>query len=88
MDSITVVIPAQPYLYDKYIGWDNITNLSKPCYLEEALTKAGYTDNKVTGDGITVINNKTYKPAEPFNGNVVKAKIEHESISVTLIPIE
>jgi hypothetical protein len=80
-DKIEVVIPAQEYNLDKYMG------LSGRCYLEEQLDNI-YGEDKVWvgGSGRTEINGIVYGTEEAFNAEIVEVTFERgEDIKVTLI---
>lgn len=82
MDEITVVIPAQTYDPDKYMG------INGRCYLEEALDKAGHLNSRVSAFGDTTIDGTIYASKNDFGSYVIEeAFAEGKDITVTLVKV-
>lgn len=82
--KITVTIKNQPFRGIKYRGDGDGPDCR--CYLEDALTDAGYPKSHTGGNGRTSINGIPYVTEHPFGSSIVREALERgEDITVTLV---
>lgn len=80
-ENIKVIISNQVFSADKYFG-----AYGQNCYLKEALIKDGRLGLTVGSYGLVFNSSISYQPKEPFNCDIVEAKLEAgEDIEVELI---